>query len=250
MRKLLLTALVASIVSLANAQLKINEALAKNNAVDTSELGKKDDWIEIYNMGSSPVDIADYYISDQPSVPTLYRIPSGFAFTVIPAGGFRRIWCDDTTTFAGATQIHAPFKLSSNGETLKLSDESGDLIDQITFGTQVDNISYGRCPDGSSNFTTFTTPTPEYGNCQSSGLNDIHEFLVRIYPNPSSDVLIIESNGNTFEVEIYNAIGGKVFTGSGNISYRIQTSDFPQGGYFIRTNTEVSLLSRTFQVLH
>jgi hypothetical protein len=59
------------------------------------------------------------------------------------------VWADDETgQNTGGGQLHAPFKLSSSGETLTLRAPDGTLVDTVTFGAQVENISQGRIPDG------------------------------------------------------------------------------------------------------
>ncbi len=42
------------------------------------------------------------------------------------------------------------------------------VIDQITFGEQTTDISYGRYPDGADNWQFFAVPTPEASNVSGS----------------------------------------------------------------------------------
>jgi len=68
--------------------LVINEFMASNNSYTRDPQGQCDDWIEIYNYGTDAIDIAGMYLTDNLSVPTKWRIPSGNpATTTIPAGG-------------------------------------------------------------------------------------------------------------------------------------------------------------------
>ncbi|MCU0381542.1 MAG: chitobiase/beta-hexosaminidase C-terminal domain-containing protein, partial [Chitinophagaceae bacterium] len=55
--------------------LKINEFLATNTNTIQDEFGVYEDWIEIYNSGTQPVNIGGMYITDNLSNPTLFRIP-------------------------------------------------------------------------------------------------------------------------------------------------------------------------------
>ena len=147
----------------ANAQLYINELMASNSTTIADESGDFDDWIEIYNAGSSDVNLADYYISDDPTAPTLWQIPAtNAALTTVPAGGFLLLWADKDLA-DGANHIN--LKLSSNGETLVLLLPDGSTqVDAVTFGAQNTDISYGRTEDGMSAFQTFPQSTPGLSN--------------------------------------------------------------------------------------
>ncbi|MFT7604482.1 MAG: hypothetical protein ACI8VT_002065, partial [Saprospiraceae bacterium] len=93
---LLFTFLISTLsASLANAQLYINEFLASNATGITDESGEFEDWIEIYNAGSSAVDLAGYYMSDDVTEPLIWQIPAGNAsLTTVPAGGYLILWAD------------------------------------------------------------------------------------------------------------------------------------------------------------
>lgn len=57
-------------------------------------------------------------------------------------------------------RLHTNFKLSSSGETLRLSHSDGSLLDEIETGGIPANISRGRFPDGSSDWHFYNEPTP------------------------------------------------------------------------------------------
>ena len=42
----------------------INEFLASNNSVYADEIGEYDDWVELYNSSSDPIDISGMYLAD------------------------------------------------------------------------------------------------------------------------------------------------------------------------------------------
>lgn len=60
--------------------------------------------------------------------------------------------------------IHTNFKLSGEGENVVITSPSMTTIDNVQFGTLQTDISYGRKPDGSSNFVLFAEPTPGESN--------------------------------------------------------------------------------------
>jgi Chitobiase/beta-hexosaminidase C-terminal domain/CotH kinase protein/Lamin Tail Domain len=60
--------------------------------------------------------------------------------------------------------LHANFKLSKSGETILLSDSSGNILDQKYTGSMQTDISSGRTPDGGLTWCLFDTPTPSASN--------------------------------------------------------------------------------------
>ena len=143
--------------------LKINEFVAKGSA-NLNEFGTASDWVEIYNPTNEDVSFAPgkWYFTDDFSNPTQFELPT----KTIAANGFVIIWCDNTT---GGNDVHAPFKLSSSGESIGLYYQDSlnniQIVDTLTFGVQsVNGQSTGRYPDGSPTWTTFSTPTPGQSN--------------------------------------------------------------------------------------
>ncbi len=60
--------------------------------------------------------------------------------------------------------LHTNFKLSSTGETVVLTNPQNVAIDEVTFGSIGPDISYGRQPDGSSDWYLFSEATPGDSN--------------------------------------------------------------------------------------
>lgn len=139
--------------------LVINEILASNFATlaDPDGVDEYDDWVEIYNAGSTPVDMARFYFSDSEN-PFDDRIPKDAPDrTTIQPGGYLLFWADSDTE-QGAN--HLKFKLSVDGEVLSLYYKDGRLIDSHTFGVQSTDVSEGRSTDGADSWKKFNTPTP------------------------------------------------------------------------------------------
>ncbi len=76
MKKLILIAVLLLLVNLGFAQLKINEVCSRNANTASDEDGDHPDWIEIYNQGSSTVNLLDYMLSDDPAKPSKWSFPS------------------------------------------------------------------------------------------------------------------------------------------------------------------------------
>ncbi|MDF1575132.1 MAG: CotH kinase family protein [Bacteroidales bacterium] len=164
--------------------LYINEFVASNQTVKSDEYGEFDDWVEIYNASDTPVWLADYYLSDNMGSPGKYRFPEEF----LPAGGFYLVWLDDQEE-QGVN--HATFKISKEGEELRLSERPSTgyhLVDSVTFELQEQDVSMGRLVDGGLEWIAFTSPTPRYSNL-STGEQDqpAPREPLSIFPNPVSE---------------------------------------------------------------
>ena len=144
----------------------INEVCPKNTAYAAPD-GNMYDWVELYNNSGSAVYISGWGFTDTAETPYRFTFPSG---TVIPAGGRKVFFCDGT---AGETnKAIAPFGLSTSGETLTLTDNSGNIASQITFDAMAKDTSYGQYPDGSGEFYVLSG-TPDAANAAPEGSNAV-----------------------------------------------------------------------------
>jgi hypothetical protein len=130
----------------------INELMSHNKTTAADNYGEYDDWIELYNLSTSPQDLTGCYLSDKKSKRTKWKFPSG---TSISGNGYLIIWADNDTTQFG---LHANFKLSSSGEKVVFSYPDSTIIDEIAFPAQTLELSYSRVPNGTGAFK-WQTPT-------------------------------------------------------------------------------------------
>jgi hypothetical protein len=145
------------------AKLVINELQSSNQDTVTDEKGDADDWIEIYNAGTSAVDLKGFVVSD--SKGTAQTIPSTLN---IEAGGYLLLWAD---TSPGQGAAHLGFKLSAgNGGAVTLADQHGNVLDTVTFGAAVGQNSFARFPNGSGAFSWCDKPTPLASNGSACGV--------------------------------------------------------------------------------
>ena len=128
----------------------INELMAANEKTVATPDGKFEDWIELFNRGNRPVDVSGFFLSDSRESLRKWSFPAG---TVIPARGHLVIWADKNPR--AGRGLHAGFKLSQGGEGVYLSDGKG-LLDQIEFGPQDSEVSFGRFPDGTASWRSLT----------------------------------------------------------------------------------------------
>lgn len=139
--------------------LLLNELLASNDSVIRDPQGDYEDWVELVNTSDTAFDAAGLYLTDDSTMTTKWQIPTGVpALTTVPANGYLVIWLDNDT---GDTGLHANFKLSAGGEMVALYETDGTtLVDQIVFGSQVTNVSFGRYPNAGMYWRQLAQPTP------------------------------------------------------------------------------------------
>ncbi|MBN1846627.1 MAG: lamin tail domain-containing protein [Sedimentisphaerales bacterium] len=140
--------------------LAINEVMASNDEYLTDPQGDHDDWIELYNAGSVPIDVAGMYLTDDLDSPRKWRFPAGHPqLTTLAAGDHLVIWMDgDTQDFPNG--LHAGFALDADGDEIALLDPNGQVvIDWIRFGNQKADMSYGRLADGDNDLLFFAAPS-------------------------------------------------------------------------------------------
>ncbi len=137
---------------------KINEVLAANRSVLCDEHYDFDDWIEIYNAGTMPVDIEGFYLSDDRNDLLKSKIMVNDPYsTVVPPGDFKLLWADNQPEQG---PFHLSFKLNKSGEVIYLSDSNGMLLDTLLFSKQKTDVSIGKYTDGVDNLYLFPFPTP------------------------------------------------------------------------------------------
>ena len=151
------TAVFEAIADASLSPVCFNEVSAAND-IYVNDYGKRADWIELYNRGREPVDVALWYFSDDKENPTKYQIDvSGKANTIIQPNEHLVIWCDGKPS---STQLHLPFKLkNADNSTIFLQSANGECKDSIRYNTHSPKETVGRYPDGGSNTWTFYHPT-------------------------------------------------------------------------------------------
>lgn len=140
------------------AQVVINEFSAANYASFTDGFGEENDWIELYNMGSDPVDLGGYYLSDRHNNPDKWEIPAG---VTIAANGYLVFWASGLDINDGSAW-HTNFKITQtrNKEDVILADPSGNIIDFHLIDDAVqEGHSWARKQDGSGDWGVALNPS-------------------------------------------------------------------------------------------
>jgi len=172
----------------------INEILASNSAGATDEAGDHDDWLELYNNNNFAVNIGGYYVTDDPTLPTQWQIPSG---TLIAANGYLILWADNQTDQG---PLHMNWKISASGESLQLLDASQNIVDPVSFGQQVTDMGYARVPNGTGAFLIQASTYNANNNIQHNSNGVVINEVLATNVNGETD----EAGDHEDWVELYN----------------------------------------------
>ncbi|NRB77918.1 MAG: lamin tail domain-containing protein [Saccharospirillaceae bacterium] len=136
--------------------LKINEVVAKNSGVAVDENGQTSDWIELVNSSQIPINLDQYFISDDDE--NYHRLPN---LELAPKQVFL-LWADDSEIYG-----HLPFKISSAGENLSVFNSDKQLIDFIIVPALLENQSFSRFPSATGEFESCRYTSPNKINTDS-----------------------------------------------------------------------------------
>jgi hypothetical protein len=208
----------------------INEFLAGNTSPAglVDEDGLLDSWIEIYNRGSTTVNLAGWSLTDDSSQPTMWTFPA----TNILAGQYMVVFASGDDRRVAGANLHTNFKLGLSANYLGLF--NADFPPQAayqynpTYPEQRNNISYGL--DNTNALHYFATPTPGGPN----GFSAINGIVAPLnasvgsgfFHQPTNIVLTTATPGATI---IYTTDGsvpsisggvtnGNIYTGPINIT--------------------------------
>ena len=179
-------------------------------------------------------------------------------FTAPELNGTFNSWCGNCNSMS-----------DSNGDniwdvTVKL--QSGDTIEYKysadSWAIQETNDPNGSCTNGDPNFTNrilivpandSTLPDVCWGSCDTcspiGALENLELNDLSIFPNPTSNILTIQSNSLINPISIYDITGKLVLQNIGNSKEIIlDISNLNSGLYFIQSNSQNSFIRRRFVV--
>lgn len=163
----------------ARAKVFISEFVADNDKSLLDEDCDNSDWIEIYNGGTTPVNLKGWALTDDPTSLAKWRFPD----YLLGADSYVIVYASqkDKTNLSSVvaracrgrpnqvTGFHTNFKLANGGEYLALVAPDGQVVSDFSPGypPQTRDISYGRVPGDAPAFGYFATPTPRARNSDS-----------------------------------------------------------------------------------
>lgn len=208
-------ALVSLILSLAGVpayshNVVLNEVMASNGATIPDEDGDFEDWIELYNHGSSPVNLHGFGLSDDYDNPFRWTFPE----VVIEPGEFLLVWASGKDRKLPGEPLHTDFRVARDGEEVLLTSPEGVRLDELTPREIPRDVSVGRRPDGTGMWFYFRQPTPGWSNVARTLLhywnfNDTDALLEPTYtrdgaeftiePGPESEITYATGRGFSAE---------------------------------------------------
>ena len=190
-------------------QLLINEIMATPRSGLRDEDGDLSDWIELYNSGTTPFDLSNLALSDNPDRPLKWLFPEG---AVVKPGSYYVVFASGKNKLGAGGFPHTNFSLSGEGETIILSTRQGQLLDRVQYANMPLDQSYGRDPN-TGNWQVFPTGTPGAANDAAGaamadrymrGLNTSGVFLSELMS--SNDVVAPMQGAEPSDwVELYNS---------------------------------------------
>jgi hypothetical protein len=211
----------------------INEFSASNQTLE-DPTGQKDDWIEIYNTSTEPIDLAGLFITDNLSKKTKHQIAKGKNNeTIIGAGEYKILWADEEVLQG---PLHLNFKLSADGEAIALYQQAGAVLsrlDDVTFTRQPSWTSFARIPNLTGAFTLTASMTPLAENILEVPVaNELSvDSDLKVYPNPTAGLLKVESTFPVSSLKIYNMSGQLITNTTSLTDSTISFEDMPPGLY-------------------
>lgn len=212
-------------------EIVINEIMADNTSGEIDEAGELEDWVELYNNTPNPISLFGLYLSDDPADRSKWAFPANVS---IPGHGFLIVWLDNDDLQG---PFHANFKLKASGESLTLSNGTSTILDEISFGQQLPDVTFGRYPNGTGSFT-FMPPTFDAVNSLTIKTSEPDPSgALKVFPNPSSGIFALQSEQALGSIRVLNALGQLVYSAFlGNETQTVLTLEhLPAGIYTIQT---------------
>jgi hypothetical protein len=144
--------------------LSINEIQPNNISGITDNAGERDPWLELFNAGSVPLNLADYFLTDDFQALEKWAFPADAS---IAPGGYALVWLDGQPQQTTENEWHANFRAPSSNGSIGLARKTPQhtvLVDYLNYSLVGQDHSFGLFPDGTPEERHFHTPTPGASN--------------------------------------------------------------------------------------
>ena len=144
------------------AEIQLSEAVSANVSTLKGAYGDTADWIELYNGSSQSVSLYGKYLTNDPDDLTKGKLPG---VTLVSGEYYVAFAARDGKNLPGGYPV-MPFNLSSEGETIYLTDGE-KILDQMILPALEPDTSYGR-PRGKDSFGHLASMTPGAANADEA----------------------------------------------------------------------------------
>lgn len=234
----------------------INELMSANTVTFIDDDNLPDDWIEIYNAGSEPVDLAGLFMTDDIQNPSKHQFVSGSPeITTVPPGGFKIVWADDSLSQG---PMHVNFTLPSTGGFIGLYQETNGssgaffvTVDTMTYPQLALDKSYGRELDGELPWVIFNGATPGTTNEDIVGFETSEVNTLLAYPNPVQDNFTLRLVSNEVAtINVHDVTGRSVWNNqTSQALVNIPTLDWENGTYIVDVTQGAKRVAIKIQVV-
>jgi len=139
----------------------INEIQPNNITGPSDNFGDREPWVELYNAGSSTLDLSGFHLTDSYTNLTRWSFPAG---VTVPPGQFRLIWLDGEPAETTTGSLHTSFRIPSDAGSLALvftMNSQPAVLDYVNYSGIPADRSLGLHPDGQAgprSLFHFATP--------------------------------------------------------------------------------------------
>jgi uncharacterized repeat protein (TIGR02543 family) len=186
-------------VNFFSQSITINEIVSSNIALNFDEDGDYNDWIEIYNYGTTIINLEEFGLSDQTDDPYKWIFPS----VELAPNQYLLVWASDKNRASINSQLHSNFKIKSGGEAIVLTNSAGTKLSESPAVAIVADNSYGKNPDGTGSWAFFQVPTPGASNTGSSSAGE-EKIAINEFMSLNSNTIADEDGDFEDWIEIYN----------------------------------------------
>ena len=189
---------------MSGSSLRVNEVMTANKTALLDESGETPDWIEIINTGGAPLNLEDYTLAKESNANAQFAFPA----LRLDAGESVLVFADSRLRNAPGGELHAPFRLSSGGDTLLLFNPAGTAIDSVNIPALGQDEVYCRGANGAWERSGEYTPGLANTRANYESLLAVRlESPVRVTEVCASNTgLAPDENGLYHDyIELYNA---------------------------------------------
>lgn len=115
---------------------RLSEVMSDNDDTLEDGDGESPDWIELHNPGPAPVDLAGWTLGDDEAT---WAFPSH----TLPGGAFVIVFASGKGADGPAGELHTPFRLDADGETLTLGHPDGSVAEVVEVPALPTDVSWG-----------------------------------------------------------------------------------------------------------
>ena len=146
----------------------LHEILARNQRAAVSPWGTFADFVELIHPGNEVADLSGMSLGKSPDDAGRWTFPAGAS---LQPGQTLVIWCDNgrPPSGAGGAPFNTGFGISGDGDRLVVFNAAGQIVEDIAFGPQLNDLPIGRSGGAWQLLESATPGTP---NAPPAALGD------------------------------------------------------------------------------